>query len=92
VDISRGGIVDQVALLEALKNGKLAAAALDVFPEEPLPSNNPLWQMPNVIITPHISGSSPHYNERAVALFSENLHRYLGGLSLYNIFDPKRGY
>ena len=61
VDISRGGIVDQAALLEALKNGKLAGAALDVFPEEPLPANNPLWQLPNVILTPHISGGSPSY-------------------------------
>jgi phosphoglycerate dehydrogenase-like enzyme len=92
VDISRGGVIDQAALLEALKSGKLAGAALDVFPEEPLPPNNPLWQMPNVIITPHISGSSPHYEERAVDLFSENLHRYLGGLPLYNLFDPHRGY
>jgi phosphoglycerate dehydrogenase-like enzyme len=92
VDISRGGVTDHVALLEALKNGKLAGAALDVFPEEPFPANNPLWQMPNVIITPHISGSSPHYEERAVELFSENLHRYLGGLPLYNLFDRQRGY
>jgi phosphoglycerate dehydrogenase-like enzyme len=92
VDISRGGVIDQPALLEALKSGKLAGAALDVFPEEPLPPNNPLWQMPNVIITPHISGSSPHYEERAIDLFSENLHRYLGELPLYNLFDPERGY
>lgn len=92
VDISRGGIVDHVTLLENLKNGKLAGAALDVFPEEPLPASSPLWQLPNVIITPHISGSSPHYEERAVALFSENLHRYLGGLRLYNLFDRHRGY
>ncbi len=92
VDISRGGVIDQAALLDGLKSGKLAGAALDVFPEEPLPSNSPLWQMPNVIITPHISGSSPHYEERAVELFSENLHRYLGGLQLYNLFDRQRGY
>jgi phosphoglycerate dehydrogenase-like enzyme len=92
VDISRGGVVDHAALVEALKTGKLAGAALDVFPEEPLPAGSPLWQTPNVIITPHISGSSPSYNERAVELFSENLHRYLGGLGLYNLFDPRRGY
>lgn len=92
VDISRGGVIDHVALLESLKNGKLSGAALDVFPEEPLPANNPLWQMPNVIITPHISGSSPHYEERAVDLFSENILRYLGGLPLYNLFDRQRGY
>ena len=92
IDISRGGVIDHTALLEALKSGKLAGAALDVFPEEPLPASNPLWQMPNVIITPHISGSSPHYEERAVQLFSENLHRYLGNLPLYNLFDRHRGY
>lgn len=92
IDISRGGVIDHAALLETLKSGKLAGAALDVFPEEPLPANNPLWQMPNVIITPHISGSSPHYEERAVQLFSENLHRYLGNLPLYNLFDRHRGY
>ncbi len=92
IDISRGGVIDHFALLEALKNGKLAGAALDVFPEEPLPAANPLWQMPNVIITPHISGSSAFYEERAVDLFSENLHRYLGGLPLYNLFDRQRGY
>lgn len=92
VDISRGGIVDHAALLEALKNGKLSGAALDVFPEEPLPANSPLWQAPNLILSPHISGGSPSYNERAVELFSENLHRYLGGLALYNLFDPRRGY
>ncbi len=92
VDVSRGSVVDHTALLEALKNGKLAGAALDVFPEEPLPASSPLWQLPNVILTPHISGSSPHYNERAVDLFSENLHRYLGELPLYNLFDPQRGY
>ncbi len=92
VDVSRGGIVEPAALLEALKNGQLAGAALDVFPEEPLPASSPLWQLPNVIITPHISGSSPNYNERAVDLFSENLHRYLSGLPLYNLFDPQRGY
>lgn len=92
VDISRGGVLDHAALLECLKSGKLAGAALDVFPEEPLPATNPLWQMPNVIVTPHISGSSSHYEERALDLFSENLHRYLGGLPLYNLFDRQRGY
>lgn len=92
VDISRGGILDHAALLDALKSGKLSGAALDVFPEEPLPANNPLWQMPNVIITPHISGGSPHYEERACNLFAENLERYLGDLPLYNRFDRHRGY
>ncbi len=92
VDISRGGVVDHAALLEALQSRKLSGAALDVFPEEPLPPTSPLWKMPNVLITPHISGDSPHYNERAVALFAENLNRYLAGLPLYNRYDPNRGY
>lgn len=92
VDVSRGGIVDHTALLKALKSGKLAGAVLDVFPQEPLPPDNPLWSLPNIFVTPHISGFSKQYDERAMELFSENLHRYLGNLSLYNQFDPKQGY
>ena len=92
VDISRGGIVNLNDLVEALKSGHLAGAALDVFPEEPLPSSHPLWQMPTVIVTPHISGSSPAYNERAAALFAENLQRFLADLPLLNLYSPERGY
>lgn len=92
VDVSRGGVVSHSALVKALQNGKLAGAALDVFPEEPLPASSPLWAMPNVIITPHISGVSPRYTERAMTLFSENLLRYLAGLTLYNLVDRQRGY
>jgi len=92
VDVSRGGVVVHNDVLDALKNGQLAGAALDVFPEEPLPQNSPLWQAPGLIISPHISGTSLLYNERAAALFSENLHRYLSGLPLYNLFDFSRGY
>jgi phosphoglycerate dehydrogenase-like enzyme len=92
VDVSRGGVVNHDDLADAIKNNKLAGVALDVFPEEPLPRSSPLWQNPDVIITPHISGGSQSYNERAVALFSENLRRYLAGLQLYNLFDHKRGY
>jgi phosphoglycerate dehydrogenase-like enzyme len=92
IDISRGGIVDHAALLKALHDHKLAGAALDVFPEEPLPAKSPFWGMPNVIITPHIAGFSAHYNERAVALFAENLSRFLADLPLYNIFNLQRGY
>jgi len=92
VDMSRGGVVDHPALIAALRDGKLAAAALDVFPEEPLPQDSPLWKLPNVLLTPHISGNTPHYDERAVALFCENLHRYLAGLPLYNLVQVGRGY
>jgi phosphoglycerate dehydrogenase-like enzyme len=92
IDVSRGGVVDHSALYAALRDQKIAGAALDVFPEEPLPSDNPLWKMPNVILTPHISGNTPLYDDRAVAFFAENLHRYLAGLSLYNRVDITRGY
>lgn len=92
VDVSRGGVIDHPALIKAIKSGRLAGASLDVFPQEPLLADSPLWKMPNVIISPHISGNSPHYNARAVALFTENLHRYLDNLTLHNIFDPNRGY
>ena len=92
IDASRGGIVDQAALLTALKERRIAGAALDVFPEEPLPADSSLWKLPNVILTPHISGDTPHYDERAVALFAENLGRYLANLSLFNRFNPKERY
>ncbi len=92
VDVSRGGIVDANSIIEALKSGQLAGAALDVFPEEPLPLNSPLWQMPGIIISPHVSGGSQLYNERATTLFSENMHRYIAGIPLYNLYIPSRGY
>jgi phosphoglycerate dehydrogenase-like enzyme len=92
IDTSRGGVVDHAAMVAALEERRLAGAALDVFPEEPLSPDSPLWHMPNVIVTPHISGSSLYYNERAVTLFAENLNRYLAGLPLFNRFDPAAGY
>jgi len=92
VDTSRGGIIDHEALIVALRERKIAGAALDVFPQEPLPVDSPFWNFPNVIVTPHISGITPHYDQRATALFTENLQRYVNGLDLYNIIDPSRGY
>jgi phosphoglycerate dehydrogenase-like enzyme len=92
IDISRGGVVDHEALIPALRDKKIAGAALDVFPEEPLPTDSPLWKLSNVIITPHIAGFSPHYDQRATELFCENLHRYLAGLPLYNRIKMERGY
>ncbi len=92
VDVSRGDVVDHAALLAALKEHRLAGAALDVFPKEPLPPNHPLWKTPNVILTPHVAGITPHYDERAVEMFGENLKRYLAGLPLLNPFDPEQGY
>lgn len=92
IDVSRGGVIDHIALIRALKDKRIAGAALDVFPEEPLPQDSPLWKFPNVILSPHISGNSPQYNQRAVALFAENLNRYLTGEPLFNQFDVTRGY
>jgi phosphoglycerate dehydrogenase-like enzyme len=92
VDFSRGGVVDHAALVIALREHKIAGAALDVFSEEPLSSESPLWKLPNVILTPHIGGFSTHYDERAIALFIENLNRYLEGLPLFNQVDLVRGY
>jgi phosphoglycerate dehydrogenase-like enzyme len=92
VDVSRGGVVDHTMLISALRDHKIAGAALDVFPEEPLPPESPLWKLPNSIITPHISGNTPYYDDRAVEMFSENLRRYLAGEPLLNRLDPDLGY
>ncbi len=92
VDVSRGGVVDHDSLIAALDKGQLGGAGLDVFPEEPLPADSPLWEMQNVIISPHVAGLSQHYNERAFTLFKENLRRYLGGEALLNLVDLDRGY
>jgi len=92
IDISRGGIVDHGALVEALNLDRLAGAALDVYPIEPLPESSPLWEMKNVILTPHIGGSSPHYLERAIQLFSVNIQHYLSEMPLFNLYDPSREY
>ncbi len=87
VDVSRGGVVDHNALIAALREHKIAGAALDVFPDEPLPAESPLWKFPNVIISPHISGNTPFYDERAADMFIENLSRYLSREPLLNRLD-----
>ena len=92
VDISRGGVIDHKALAAAVSEGRLSGAVLDVFPEEPLAEDSPLWDIPNVIITPHISGATAFYDERAVKLFSENLRLYLNGAPLLNALDLDEGY
>ena len=92
VHIARGGIVDEKALLQALTEKHLAGAAVDVFSEEPLPPDNPLWKVPNLIITPHISGFSKKYKERAGIMFAENLKRYLRAEPLLNEYQPERHY
>lgn len=92
VDVSRGGVVDQDALLAALEHKKIEGAALDVFEDEPLPEDSALWETPNVIITPHIAGFSSKYAVRANELFLENLGRYLSGQVLLNLVRKDRGY
>jgi phosphoglycerate dehydrogenase-like enzyme len=91
-NIARGAIIDEAALIDALEKNVIAGAGLDVFEEEPLPSSSPLWLMENVLLTPHVSGITPHYFERAAALFAENLARFARGETLANLYDEKRGY
>ncbi len=92
VNIGRGAIIDEQALVQALKEGWIAGAALDVFQQEPLSGESELWGLENVIVTPHISGGTPRYMERAVELFCDNLRRYLAGEPLRNVVDQERGY
>jgi phosphoglycerate dehydrogenase-like enzyme len=92
VNIARGRVIDEQALVRALREGWIAGAGLDVTEEEPLPSESPLYSMPNVILTPHISGNSAHYDTRLAALFADNLKRYRIGQQLQNRYDPSRGY
>lgn len=92
VNVGRGGVIDEPALIEALRQGRLAGAALDVFATEPLPQESPLWELPNVLVSPHAAALSLHENERIVALFVENLSRYLRGDELLNRVDPERLY
>lgn len=92
INVARGQVVDEAALTAALKQGRIAGAALDVFEEEPLPSDSPLWELPNVVISPHISGFTPHYDERATDLFAENLRRFITGEPLLNVVNRSSGY
>ncbi len=92
INIARGALVDEEALVEALREGRIGGACLDVFAEEPLPEDSPLWDMPNVIITPHNSWSSPYIEEREIELFLENLRRYVAGEPLRNVVDKRAGY
>ena len=92
INIARGAVIDTGALIRALKEGWIAGAALDVFEQEPLPPDSELWPMENVIISPHISGGTEIYNQRAVAIFCENLRRYLAADPLMNLVDAARGY
>jgi len=92
VNVARGEVCNETALVHALEEKQVAGAALDVFHQEPLPPDHPLWHLPNVFISPHTAGLSSLYDERAAMLFEENLRRYLVGEPLYNTVDKARGY
>jgi phosphoglycerate dehydrogenase-like enzyme len=79
INIGRGEIIDEEALIQALNSGKIAGAALDAFGQEPLPKDHPFWRMKNVIITPHVGGMSDVYVEQVLSIFEENLRRFLKG-------------
>jgi phosphoglycerate dehydrogenase-like enzyme len=84
INVARGGVVDEPALIEALREGRIRGASLDVTAEEPLPPDSPLWELDNCVITPHDAGYSPRANERLSALFFDNLARYMAGKTLRN--------
>lgn len=93
INIGRGGTTDTDALEAALRQGIIAGAGLDVFEQEPLPASSPLWAIENVILTPHVSGLTVHYEERMIDIFLNNLHEYLGGNSpSVNRIDLSRQY
>jgi phosphoglycerate dehydrogenase-like enzyme len=92
VNIGRGATVDEPALIDALRTGGIAGAALDVFAVEPLPADSPLWRMPNVLVSPHRAGDHEGWPRDVVALFLDNLRRYLAGEPLRNVVDLDLGY
>jgi phosphoglycerate dehydrogenase-like enzyme len=92
VNVGRGGTIAEGPLAQALREGWIAGAGLDVFEEEPLPKSSPLWALDNVIITSHYAGITPHYHERALEVFLDNLQRYTSGKPLKNVVDKALGY
>ena len=92
INIARGKLIDDLAVVEALRSGKLGGAALDVFTREPLEPDSPYWELPNVIVTPHTSGAMQDYWTPLVALFADNLHRFERGEPLLNQVDKTAGY
>jgi phosphoglycerate dehydrogenase-like enzyme len=88
VNVGRGGVVDEPALVDALRGRRIAGAVLDVFATEPLPDDSPLWTLPNVLVTPHAVALSPRENQRIAELFVDNLRRYLDGRPLRNLVEP----
>lgn len=92
LNLGRGGLVDEAALVEALAKGRIAGAALDVFQEEPLPRTHPFWRLPNAIISPHMSGELEDTVERFVGGFLENLQRWIAGKPLHYVVDKTLGF
>ena len=92
INVGRGASVDEVALAEALREGRIAGAAVDVFAQEPPPAGHPLYAVDGVIVSPHVSGFLPSYDDKCSVLFAENLRRFLGGEPLLNLVDRARGY
>ena len=92
INVGRGPLVDESALAAALREKKIGGAALDVFPHEPLPADSPLWDVPNLLITPHTAALTDKLWERHYALFSENLRRYLEGKPMVAVVDKSKGY
>jgi phosphoglycerate dehydrogenase-like enzyme len=92
INVARGALVDADALVDALRAERIAGAALDVFQEEPLPASSPLWDLENLVLTPHVAAGTDSYYERATEVFCDNLRRYLRGEPLANAVDVSRGY
>ena len=92
VNVARGQVVDEAALVEHLTSGHLGGAALDVFEVEPLPASSPLWDLPNVIVSPHSASTLVSENATLVDLFVDNLRRFLAGRPLRNTYDATKGY
>ena len=92
VNIGRGGTISEEPLIQALREGWIAGAGLDVLEQEPLPGDSPFWELDNVIITSHYAGITPHYHQRALEIFLDNLQRYTSGEPLRNVVDKELGY
>jgi phosphoglycerate dehydrogenase-like enzyme len=92
VNLGRGPVVDEAALVAALRDGRIKGAALDVFDEEPLPPDHPFWGLPNVLLSPHCADHVPGWVEEAMRVFLDNLERFRRGEPLRNVVDKARGY
>lgn len=92
INVARGRLIDDVALLRALREGRIGGAALDTFRDEPLPPSSPYWDIPNLILTPHTAWSSSRVLDRSIELFCDNLRRFSAGEPLRNVVDPAAGY